>query len=574
MPTAKSAAPSVWDREVDLLVVGAGAGGMTAALVGSLEGFDVLLCEKTSQVGGTTAISGGAIWIADSAQSRRGGLTDSAAEARRYLDAVIGAADEDGRRDAFIEAGATALDYLESRSEVKFVPSPKHPDYRSELPGAALAGRALYPVPFDGRLLGADFTLLRAPIPEFMALGGMMIARDDLAHLLHPFSSVASLRHTLALLLRYLWDRMRYPRGTRLLLGNALAARLLFSLRQRHVPICINSPVTNLVLDQGRVAGAVVSVGGMQRSIRAKQGVILATGGFSGSTAWRETLLPEPVATHSVAFRGASGDGLALGRSVGGMIDEQHASPVFWMPASVMRRADGSQVTFPHIALDRAKPGLIAVNAAGQRFVNEADSYHDFVVGMYRSHGKVCTIPAYLICDRRFIRDYGIGLIHPGERRLRRYIDAGYLFKAPTLCELADKIGVDGTMLRCTVVRHNTFAESGIDEDFGKGSSELNRHNGDPSNVPNPCLRKIEQAPFFAVAVHPADLGTSTGLATDRDGRVLDGNDATIPGLYACGNDMASVMRGHYPGPGITLGPAITFAFRIVSHISRKNTAS
>lgn len=189
---------------------------------------------------------------------------------------------------------------------------------------------------------------------------------------------------------------------------------------------------------------------------------------------------------------------------------------------------------------------------------------------MYRSHKTVCTIPAYLVCDRRFIRDYGIGLIRPGERRLQRYVNARYLFEAPTLLELAAKIGVDGAALSYSVDRHNRFAESGIDEDFGKGSSELNRHNGDPGNAPNPCLRKIEEAPFFAVAVHPADLGTSAGLAADRDGRVLGHNGIAIPGLYACGNDMASVMRGHYPGPGITLGPAIAFAFRIVRHISRQ----
>ena len=572
-PTVAPAAPSTWDSEVDLLVVGAGAGGMTAALVAALEKFEVLLCEKTSQIGGTTAISGGAIWIPGSTQSRRAGLDDSAAEARRYLDAMIGAPDDDGRRHAFIEAGAAALDYLESRSEVKFAPSPKHPDYRPGLPGAALAGRALYPVPFDGRLLGADFALLRPPLPEFMALGGMMVGREDIAHLLHPFASLSSFRHTLALGLRHARDRVRYPRGTRLLLGNALAARLLFSLRQNGVPIWLEAPVHSLVFDQGRVAGAVVSVEGRQHSVRTRRGVILAGGGFSGSAAWRQALLPGPIADHSVACQGNSGDGLTLGRSVGGAIEDRHASPAFWMPASVMQRSDGSQAVFPHIVLDRAKPGLIAVNAAGRRFVNEADSYHDFVMAMYRSHRHVPTIPAYLICDRRFVHDYGIGLIRPGRRRLHRYVEAGYLLTAPTLPELADRIGVARDALRDTVDRHNRFAESGVDEDFGKGSNELNRHNGDPANAPNPCLRPIAQAPFFAVAVHPADLGTSAGLATDRDGRVLDDDGTAIPGLYACGNDMASVMRGHYPGPGITLGPAIAFAFRIVSRM-RANAAA
>lgn len=565
-----AAVPSVrstWDREVDVLTVGAGAAGMTAALVASAKDLTVLLCEKSSQIGGTTAISGGAIWIPGSTQSRQGGFVDSVDDARRYLDSVIGDPDDDDRREAFIETGAATLDFLESHSEVKFSPSPWHPDYRSQLPGAACAGRALYPLPFDGRRLGSHFGLLRAPPPEFMVLGGMMVDTHDIAQLLHPFGSLSAFRHTLGLVLRHFRDRVRYPRGTRLLLGNALAARLLFSLRQRQVPIWLNATVCNLVIEDDRVAGAIVCIDGTRKAIRARKGVILATGGFASSCAWRQALLRDPVADLSVAVADASGDGLALGLSVGGMIDGRHTSPAFWMPASVMPRPDGSRAIFPHIVTDRAKPGVIAVNAAGRRFVNEGDSYHDFVLGMYRSHREVRTIPAYLICDRRFIDHYGIGVIRPRTVRLRRYVDAGYLIEAPTLSALAHEIGVDETILTNTVSRYNEFSETGIDEDFGKGASDLNRRNGDPANVPNPCLRRIESAPFFAVRVYPACLGTSVGLATDKDGRVLDHERVAVRGLYSCGNDMASVMRGYYPGPGITLGPAITFAFRAVSHM-------
>jgi succinate dehydrogenase/fumarate reductase flavoprotein subunit len=562
----RSGDPAVGKEEVDLLVVGSGVGGMTAALMAAVRGLDVLLCEKTSRVGGTSAMSGGAVWIPGSSQSRRAGLKDAIADARRYLDAIIGEPDERGCREAFLEAGPMALDFLERHTAVKFAPSPKHPDYRCNLPGAAISGRVLYPLPFDGRLLDADFECLRPPMPEYMVLGGMMVGRDDIPHLLHPFASLDSMRHSLALVLRYLSDRARYSRGTRLLLGNALIGRLLYSLRQRQVPIWLNASVEQLIERDGRVIGASVSLAGRSATVHARRGVVLASGGFSGSREWRQSLFVAPVANHSVAFEGDCGDGLALGCSAGAMIDKAHASPAFWMPASIMRRADGSQATFPHIVLDRAKPGLIAVNVAGRRFVNEADSYHDFVLGMYRSHASVDTIPAFLVCDRGFIRDYGIGLIRPGERRLERYVDAGYLVTAPTIPQLAGKIGVDGDALEQTVERHNAFAETGVDEEFGKGSSELNRHNGDPGNLPNPCLRRIGQPPFFAVAVHPADLGTSVGLAADRDGCVLNRAGNPIDGLYACGNDMASIMRGHYPGPGITLGPAIAFAFRLVAH--------
>jgi succinate dehydrogenase/fumarate reductase flavoprotein subunit len=556
-----------WDREVDVLVFGAGMGGMSAALIAALEGLDVLLCEKTDQVGGTTATSAGTVWIPGSSQAVRDGVPDSIDEARRFLDAEIGprALVE---REAFLAAGPAALDYLEARSEVKFRAPPRHPDYHSNQPGRALAGRALAPLPFDGRLLGKDFARLRPPIAPFMVLGGMMVGKDDIPILLKPFASWRAFAAAAKLLLRHAADRLRYPRGTRLVMGNALVARLYHSLKTRSVPIAFDAKLVALVKGKERVDGAVIDIGDKRQTFRARRGVILATGGFAPNDRLRAEYMRGIPVSHSNAFVGANGDGFSAARAVGAAVDDKHTSPAFWFPSSLHRRAGGETV-YPHILLDRAKPGLIAVNADGRRFVNEADSYHDFVEGMLRANASSPSVPAWLVCDRGFIRDYGLGLVHPGagRREIARYIADGYLQRAETLGALAQRIGVGEKNLAATVEQHNRYAATGTDEAFGKGGTEYNQFNGDPANAPNPCLRPLVTPPFFAVAVYPSTMGTCVGLATDGDARVLDGNGVAIEGLYACGNDMASLFRGVYVGPGITLGPALVFAYRAVMHL-------
>jgi len=548
------------ELEVDVLVVGAGAAGMTAALVGSLEGLDVLLCEKSDRVGGTTATSAGTIWVPGTRQSREAGFTDNVADARRYLDAVIGAA-PDKRRDTYLETGPRVVDYLDRRSEVKFTPYARHPDYLANRPGATIGGRPLAPLPFDGRLLGADFALVRPPIGEFMALGGMMIGRDDIEPLARPFASLAALRAAASLLWRHARDRLRYRRGTRLLMGNALVARLFYSLRRNGVPVWLNASLQELTVAAGRVCGAVLMVNGNPRRVTARRGIVLATGGFGGSVERLNDYVRPPLA-HAVAFAGAAGDGIRLARTLGAFLEEDHASAAFWTPVSETGWLDGGCGAFPHLSLDRAKPGLVAVNAAGRRFVDEAVSYHEFVIGMHRSHQSVPSIPAWLVCDREFIDKYGLGRVPPGRRSLRRFIASSYLVEAASLEALAGKIGVDAAGLCATVQQHNRFAETGEDQEFGKGSTEFDRHNGDPHHAPNPCLGRIATPPYYAMAVYPSTLGSSVGLRADPDGRVLTEMGKPIAGLFVCGNDMASIMRGHYPGPGITLGPALVFAYR------------
>ncbi len=554
------------DREVDLLVAGAGPAGMAAALVAAIEGLDVLLCEKSDQVGGTGATSAGTLWIPGNHQSRDAGFSDSADDADRYLDALIGEDTNRALRDAYLTTGPTAIDYFSSRTEVKFLPCGPHPDYRSNMPGAAYAGRAIIPEPFDGRLLGDAFAQVRPPIPEFMVLGGMMVGKADIPPLLNRYRSLSDFSYAAILFMRYLADRLRYRRGTRIMMGNALVGRLFYSLRRRNVPILFDTRLAGLLGDRHGVSGARVTSGGRDITVRARKGVVLATGGYGHNKRWRDAFMPQPVPAHSMSHAGNSGDGVTLGDSIGAAIGPDNCTSGLWTPVSVTRRSDGSEGLFPHLAMDRAKPGLIAVNAAGRRFVNEACSYHDFVLAMFESHKTVPSIPAFLICDAPFIRKFGLGAIYPGHRDIASFERNGYLTRAASLDDLAATLSIDADGLRETVKRHNSFAMTGIDTDFGKGETDLNRFNGDAAHTPNPCIGEISTPPFYAVTVWPADIAVSTGLSTDGDARVLAQDGAPIPGLYACGNDMASVMGGSYPGPGTTLGPALVFAYRAAMH--------
>jgi succinate dehydrogenase/fumarate reductase flavoprotein subunit len=554
-------------REVDLLMAGAGPAGMTAALVASLQGLRVLLCEKSDQVGGTGSTSAGTLWIPGNHQSKKAGFDDSAEKAQEYLDALVGSASGRELRTAFLKTGPTAIDYLERNTDVKFVPCGRHPDYRSNMKGAAVSGRAIIPQPFDGRLLGADFTRLRPPIPEYMLFGGMMIGKADIPPLVGRFQSLANFSYAAKLLARYAADRLRYPRGTRLMMGNALTARLFYSLRKRGVEILFNAPIAAIDERDGCVAGARIKTAGEEIYVSAKKGVVLATGGYGHNKQYREAFMARPTPVHSMSSEFNQGDGIGISEQLGARVaPEEHGRSGLWTPASVTTRADGSKGLYPHLLLDRAKPGLIAVNARGERFVNEAVSYHDFVEAMFDANEHAPSIPCYLICDAAFIKKYGLGIVYPGAGNLQRLLKSGYLKRGDTLDNLAAQLGVDAPGLRRTVERYNGFARIGIDADFGKGETELNRFNGDDSHKPNPCIGPLATPPYYGLEIWPADIAVSTGLSTDANARVLDKADQPIPGLYACGNDMASIMRGSYPGPGTTLGPGIVFAYRAAMH--------
>ena len=550
-----------FDVETDLLVIGAGAAGMTSALVGTLEGLDVILCEKSDMVGGTTATSAGTVWIPGNRQGQRAGTPDTVEAARAYLAAMLGAHVTDERLDMFLKLGPIVLDYLEQKTSVQFAAPPVHPDYKN-LPGAAIGGRALGALPFDGRKLGDHFARIRPPRREFMVLGGMMVGKVDIAPLLAPFRNWTNFRHVVRLLTRHALDRLSYKRGTRLIMGNALVARLFDSIRRAGVDLRFETALCEFICEGDDIVGAVLSSPSGEVAIRARKGVVLATGGIGWSRDLRERLFPDTARRFSLAPSSNTGDGILAAERVNAVIEHDFESPALWMPSSVMAQADGHVSVFPHIMLDRAKPGLLAVNKSGRRFVNEADSYHDFVAAMLRWNASVASATAaFLICDRSFIRDFGIGLVYPGTRDLSDFLKANYLMEGETIEALARKIGVDADQLAQTIERYNGFAETGIDEDFGRGSSELNRFNGDPTGKPNPCLRRIGPGPYYAVAVWPSDLASSAGLRTDSNGRVLSRDGKILSGLYAVGTDASSIFRGTYPGPGTMIGPAIVFGW-------------
>jgi succinate dehydrogenase/fumarate reductase flavoprotein subunit len=544
---------------------------MSAALTATIEGLDVVVVEKTPFVGGSTAVSGGAVWIPNNPQSAELGHKDSVEQAKLYLDRIVGNRASDEMKRAFLDAGPEMVTYLERHTEVKLVARAYSPDYYPDTEGASLGGRSMDPAPFDGRRLGKNFGLLRPPLNEFIVLGGMMVTMADVYHLLNVTKSFASWRHGMKLVARYAADRLRFPRGTRLVLGNSLAARLLKSALDRKIPVWVSTPARRLVVENGRIAGVVVAKDGQDFAVKARRGVVLATGGFPSDPTLRQEFLPHPTDLWSMAPEGNTGDGLRLGHEVGALTSGGNASNAFFAPVSILKKPDGEIVKNPHLVWDRARPGLMAVNGAAQRFVNEATSYHEFGLAMYESHKTVPSIPAFLVCDSAFLRKWGLGLALPGGRPFRHLVKAGYLIEAPTIQALAQSLGLDQAALAATTARFNAFAAKGEDDDFGKGSNAYNRYLGDPSvKDRNPCLGPVVAPPFYAVRVYPGDIGTAAGLVTDRHARVLDGGDHPITGLYACGNDMNSVMGGTYPGPGITLGPALTFGYLAGRHMAGK----
>jgi succinate dehydrogenase/fumarate reductase flavoprotein subunit len=553
----------------DVIVIGAGAGGMTAAAVAAGEGLSVLLIEKTEFVGGTTAWSGGMVWIPVNAHMKQAGMPDSTSDAAAYLAGTVPEAENAGLRETFLARGPEAVEYLEATTEVRLQPVRTYPDYYPEQPGATAGGRVLEPVSFDGARLGANFGRLRPPLPEFTLFGGMMVNRLDIPHLRQFGRSFRSTLRSLHLVSQYALQRLRAPRGTTLHLGNALAARLYASLLARNVEVLFSTSVERLLVEGGAVGGVQVKDSSGCRPIVARKGVVLATGGFSHDKNLRDRYFPAAAGSVSAASPAGSGDGLRVAIAAGASIGTSVASPAYWVPASRFQRADGSQGVFPHTVTDRAKPGIIAVNSAGQRFVNEALSYHEFVLAMLRDGNDTTSRAFYLVCDRHFLWTYGLGRIKPFTWRIRPYVRRGELIEAPSIGALAAAIGVESSALSKTVNDYNAHARKGIDPEFGRGTSIYQRHLGDPNHSPNPCVAPIEQSPFYALRIYPADLGTAIGLRTDGQARVLSKDGSVIAGLYACGNDMGSIMNGNYPGPGITLGPALTFGYIAGRHLAQ-----
>ena len=556
--------------ECDALVVGSGAAGLSAAVTAGQHGLKVLVVEKEPRFGGTTARSGGWLWIPNTSLAREWGIVEQPDQARTYLRHEAGNSFDAARVDAFLTAGPEAVDFFITKTAVRFDMPLTFPDYHAEAPGGAQGGRSMVTRPFDGHELGPQLKNLGSPLPELTVFGMMLGSGKEIIHFMRATKSLASALYVAKRLSKHLADVMRHGRGMTLTNGNALAGRLAKSAFDLDIPLWLSSPVRELIVEDGAVRGAIVEREGRAVRVKARRGVILACGGFPHDVARRQKMFPHAptgIEHWSPGPTGNTGDGLRLAESAGGRVENGLPHAAAWVPVSITTRKDGSKGVMPHF-IDRAKPGVIAVMRDGRRFANEGNSYHDFVQEMMKAATPGEEIAAWLVCDHRSLRRYGLGCVPPFPMPLRRHLRTGYLKRGATLGELAAQTGIDAKGLKATIAEFNEHAVEGRDPTFGKGSRAYNRYQGDALHGPNPCIAPLEHAPFYAIKLMIGDLGTYAGVKTDASARALDADGHPIAGLYAVGNDMASIMGGNYPGAGITLGPALTFGYIAGRHIA------
>jgi succinate dehydrogenase/fumarate reductase flavoprotein subunit len=550
--------------EVDLVVVGSGAAGLTAAVTAAAHGLAVVVVEKDTVCGGATAWSGGWIWVPCNPLSRAEGVVEDVAAARTYLQHELGREFEAARVDALLEHGPAMVAFLESRTTLQFVSGTAIADIHGDTPGAGTGGRSVAPKPYDARGMDpALFAITRAQKPETALLGMGIMAGPDLHRFLHATRSLRAFAHVARRLGRHVLDLAVRGRSLQLVNGTALVARLLVSADALGVAIRVSTPAIGLARDGAAVRGVEVVSGGRRTTIRARRGVVLAAGGFPHDRARRSALierLPGGGEAWALPPEAVDGDGIRLGESAGGRLATDVASTVAWCPVSVVPYRDGAAGLHPHI-VDRGKPGVIGVLADGRRFCNEADGYHDYVSAMLAAIPPGREVASWLVCDHAFLRRYPFGMAKPFPVPLRPWLANGYLQRGTTIAALARACGIDAAGLVATLDGYNHHARRGEDPAFGRGRTRFNRGSGDPDHGPNPCVAPIEKAPFYAIKVLPGSFGTFAGLATDAQARVLDAVGAPIDGLYAVGCDQASVMGGHYPSGGINLGPAMTFGY-------------
>ncbi|WP_067168741.1 FAD-dependent oxidoreductase [Microtetraspora niveoalba] len=548
-----------WDHEYDVVVVGSGAGGLTAALTARLHGLSALVIEKTGRFGGSTALSGGAIWVPNNLYLEQAGERDTVENARAYLDATVGDRVPAVRKDAYLRRGPEMLRFLHDRTRwVRFEYTPGYSDYYPEYPGGRSQGRSVEPSIVDGRLLGPEFARMRrAGLPTY----GMTMTSADFGKINMMTRTWVGKRTSMKVAMRGVKALLT---GQRLLsLGEALVARLRLALAEAGGELWLSTPFRDLVVEDGRVTGVRALREGREIAIRARHGVVFAAGGFSHDQSLREKYLPSPTSTEwTHAAEGQTGDTLRAGLEAGAAVDLMDK---VWGAPSVPR-PDG---TLFFLVNDRAIPSMIIVDGDGERYVRESLPYHEFVDKMYE-HGEPATNSWMIIDSRTRSRYIFVGLF-PGQPFPRSWRESGLLKSGRTPGELAERIGVPRERLEATFERFNRFARAGKDEDFGRGDSAYDNYYGDPT-LPNPNLAPLEKGPFYALPVLPGDIGTKGGLVTDADARVLREDGTAIEGLYATGNCSAAVTGETYPGPGATIGPAMTFGYVAATHMAGRET--
>lgn len=556
--------------ETDILVVGSGAGAMTTAFTAADGGAKVLIIEKADLYGGTSATSGGGIWIPCAEGAAKAGFTDNAEEAFTYMKSLIGNDVPDHLIRTYIDNARRMLAFLEGHSEVKFIPS-HYADYHMDMPGAREGGRTHDPATLKADRLGKDFWSMRPPHTLTLTFGRFTWTMAEAQILMTSSPGHQSL--LMKLMLAYAMDipwRFKTKRSRRLTGGNALIGALKLSLNKLGVPIWLNAPMKELIIENERVMGAVVERDGKQIRVLAKKGVVLASGGFDHNQQLRSTYSPQPCNTEWASGSPSNtGDALIVGLKAGAKTALMDSA--WWAPGFKLANEDRSRPMF----VERALPSSIIINQAGKRYMNEAASYHVAGSLMHeRNSPEAPTVPSWFVFDARYRGKYMLGLISPATPDKDDKIPPAMraiMKKADTVEGLAGQMGVDPAAFSETVRRFNGFAAKGADEDFERGKSAYDRHYGDKSVTPNPTLAPIEKAPFYAIPIYPCDLGTNGGLVTDARARVLNEDNQPIPGLYAIGNSTASVMGRTYPGAGATLGPAMTFGYIAARDLTGKN---
>jgi succinate dehydrogenase/fumarate reductase flavoprotein subunit len=552
-------------REItcDLVVVGSGAAGLATAITAKKRGLDVVVLEKEPVFGGTTALSGGVLWIPLSKYGRQQNPADTVERVREYMMSETGSNYDAAAVQCFIENGPKMVEFFERETEMKFVPT-LYPDYHPDAPGGADIGRSILAAPYDIRGLGKDMQRLKPPLETITFMGMMFNSSNaDLKHFFRATKSIVSFCYVARRLMTHMKELALYRRGINVTSGNALAARLAKSALAIGIPIHTATPVKELLSENGKVVGVRASAADGELRVTARHGVVLACGGFPHDLKriaqvyphvkrGGEHLSPTPV--------GNTGDGLSMAEKVGGAVELGFADASAWMPVSKVPFGKGRTGVFPHL-LDRYKPGVIGVLRNGRRFTNESNSYHDVGAALIRACEGERETAMWLICDKVALGKYGLGYAKPAPMPTGPLLRKGYLVKGETIGELARHCGIAPDALEKTVRAYNLDAGRGEDPAFHRGSTSFNRYLADPDHKPNPCVAPISTGPFYAVKVVMGDLGTFDGLRTGVTGEVLRADGSRIEGLYAVGNDRRSVMGGNYPGAGITHGPNMTFGY-------------
>lgn len=552
---------------VDVLVAGAGAGGLSAATTAAYHGLDVLVAERAPLCGGATARSGGWMWVPGNPLAVADGVAEPRQDFRDYLRAVID--DEtydDARIEAFLEAAPHMVGFFHNRTPLHFTPGARINDIYGDLPGAGTGHRSVAASPFYGTQIRPGLRRKLAHqfyMTSFLGMG--IMAGDDLGKFLTALKKPSSFLHAARRVSTHLFDLVVHRRNMQMVNGVALVGRLMQAADANGARIEVNTRVTELIFDDdGTVVGAWLRSPSGRTKVTARRGVVLATGGYPANLQRRkDTFERTPTGREhwTLAPEEADGSGAELAESAGGYVDTDLTTAAAWCPVSLVNFPGGGQGVFPHIA-DRAKPGVIGVLRNGERFVNEANGYWDYVDAMMRKVPEGEPVESWLIGSHRALRNYMLGFGKPRPVPVFAYTKIlKYLVKADTVEELASACGIDPVGLRATIIRFNDNARAGVDPDFGRGQTPFNRYGGDPEVKPNPSLAPLEDGPFYAVKVLPGSFGTFAGIKVDDRSRVVDRDGRVIKGLWACGNDQVNIMGGRYPSGGVNLGPAMTFGY-------------